>query len=374
MSIPSLFPWVGFGRKGSAVGNVLTEWVGNASFPASMPLLTVLAFLGLGPVVRPSRRPGPSPAALRALIIGAAVGAVATLSFASIAHRYTADFLPGAVLLAAVGTHLVLGWAARRPGAATARLAGGALVLLLVLSTWFNVGLGTMYQRLLVPASVIGDASWSGGNDLTDFLSFQYDLHKRFPGGDPPYVDVGTALPPARSSMGRAFALPGCDALFWSDGLGWKALERSEAGGLFQLRVRFPTRPTGWEPLLVNRSGGERHDISVRVVDRAHVQFAYDTAFTATPVRLPPGRSHEVRILWDAVPGSPTDGLLSVTVDEVTGWSSILPNKFLTERLRPLEDFTIGRGEVGGVAPRFTGQIERLPARTGLCRELTAGH
>jgi hypothetical protein len=284
----------------------------------------------------------------------------ATFAFAYIAHRYLADFIPLGVLASLAGFHLVLRWTSARPRRAGIVAAWAALGLLAATSLWFNVGLGVIYGRAFARSS---------DHDLASFVAFQYDVYNRFPGGARPYVGTGSRLPAPKK--GTTFVLGRCRALYWSDGSTWHVLERSESGGRFRLRVGFPASPTGWEPLVVNVRRGPAQYLAVRVLPGNRAQFAYGVIFPEAPVPIRPGRIYDLEVLMDATPGSPTQGTVNVTLDGRRAWGSVLPNAIITEPLRPLRDVTVGRShDIPGLAPLFTGTLERLPAETSLCRKL----
>jgi hypothetical protein len=374
-ALSSLFPWVGFGADAKDIGDVVTERIGNASWLTSMPLLNVLAALGLFGLLRARSPVEPSLRSLRIPVAGAAIGCVPTLAFSSLSHRYMADFLPLVVLLAAAGAHVALRWA-EEAGSVPRRLGALAFGILGAISVWCNVGLAVMYQRLLVPATHFTDASLAtdpDGADLASFLAFQYEVHDRFPGGRPPYMSQDDGLPRAAGREAETFVLGDCDALYWAHARRWRVIERSEGGGLYRLRVRFPSSPTDWEPLLVNGRGRDAQHLAVRVLDGERVQVAYNLIFATEPIRVTRREVHDVDVLVDTIPGSAATGAVSVTVDGVSAWDAIVPNRIITEALRPLGDVSIGRGDVPGLAPAFTGTIERRPASVPLCRELTGG-
>ena len=89
-----------------AVGHVLFDnRARTASITASMPLLVVLALVGVACLFR--RRLGTNESALRLLILAAATGAAGVLAYGWIANRYLADFLPFLVLAASIGLTLL---------------------------------------------------------------------------------------------------------------------------------------------------------------------------------------------------------------------------------------------------------------------------
>jgi hypothetical protein len=359
----ALFPWVTFGARTSIIGNHVVAWTWTESFPVTMPLLSVLGLVGFVGVVRP-RRSTPSLAALRAPVIGAIFATIPTLSYAYVAQRYLSDFMPLGVLLALSGLHVVLRWSSARPRRQLRSVVWAGLGLLAVVSVWFNVGLGVIYGRLL--DGTVRD------HDIAAFVAFQYDLHRRFPGGAPPDVITGSRLPSPQQQ--RVFVLGNCKALYWSEGDTWTALEGTEAIGRFRLRVRFPATPTGWEPLVVsNPVKGRAQFLAVRVLPGNRAQFAYDAVFPEPPITIHAGRTQRVDVLMDARHRSRTGGDVRVDLDDRRAYSTTLPNAIIGERLRPLADVTVGHADIPDVARRFSGAIERLPADMSLCRKITRG-
>jgi hypothetical protein len=232
---------------------------------------------------------------------------------------------------------------------------------MLALSVWFNVGLAVYYERAL---NVDGPA-------LRAFVKFQYRVHDLLPGGSPPYVRTGRKLPrPRFKDQGTAFVVGRCDGLYWSSGVGWRVLERGVGGGHLRFRVRFPASPTGWEPLVVSGRGSGAQYVVWRVLPGHRVQVAYNLVFAGKPIPIQPGRSHDVDVVMDAQYGSSGSGTVKVTIDGQVAWYTILPNRIIRERLRPLSQVTVGQGDLPGVAPRFTGTLETVPVPTPLCRKL----
>jgi hypothetical protein len=357
-----LFPWVAYGTQADDIGDVVTERIGNASYTASMPLLTLLGLIGIAGLVR-SRRAEWTVSAMRAPVLGAAAATIGTLAFASIAHRYVADFLPVGVLLAIIGMHQFLRWSAEMPAWGT-RVGWGSFLVLVVASVWINAGLGVMFQRLV----------FAPKESLPSFVSFQYDLHERFPGGSPPYVESGARLPaPQLEDYGTAFVIGSCDSLHWTDGRAWHLLERSDGGGAFRFRVRFPGGPTGWEPLVVSGQGDGAQYLAVRVLKDDRVQVAYNTVFASEPVVVRPGSTHDLEVVMDALEGSSERGTVSASLDGREVWGARLPNSIIQEQLRPLRDVHVGKGDVPGLAPRFTGRLDQVRIPAPLCEKLTGG-
>lgn len=359
LRLSALFPWVMYPDPTKTVAHAVVKWEGSSSYPATMPALTVLGIIGLLAVFRPSRSGRSGIAALRAPLIGGFCAAVPTLMYANLSNRYLGDVLPFGVLLAVVGLHAMLRWGSTRKGRTLARAAYGSLVVLGIASVWFNVGLGILVGRAMSPESDHSRAS---------FVSFQYDLHDHFPGGAAPNVVTG---PPPHVKLERLWVYGRCDAVLWSDGVQWHVLERSERGGLFRFRVRFPDAPTEWQPLIVNGTGPSAQYIAVRVHPGNTVEFAFpNTVFPLARVHIRPDHTYKVDVLMDAVPGSGTYGTVEMSLDGKTAWSTTLPNRIVTADVRPLADVSVGRGSVPGVDTNFSGVLERIPPTMTLCRRV----
>jgi hypothetical protein len=358
----ALFPWVTFGSvRSKPVGDVIFEWTWAGSYTASMPLFSGLGLLGAACVVRARRAAGPPLAALRAPVVGGIVATLPTFAYAYIAHRYLSDFIPLGVVLAVAGLFVVLRWLRSQQMSSYRRATYALLAILAAASVWFNVGLAVMYGRGL-------DGSVND-HDLAAFVAFQYALHDRIPGGRPPYVRTGPELPPPRQH--ELFVIGRCDALFWSDGARWRALERGDAAGHFQFLVRFPNSAI-WEPLVLSRHGPTVQYLAVRLLPGDRVQFAYPSSlFSQSPVVTSLGRRHNLEVLLDRFRGSLTEGKVKVTLDGTPVIEMVLPNTILPIQLDPLENITLGRGDVPGLAPRFTGTLQQVPPRLSLCRKLT---
>lgn len=363
----ALFPWIQFPPAPHTVGDVTIQWTPASGFPAAMPLLTVLAIVGLVAIIRPDRILRPSAAALRLPVIAAAVATVPTLAYAYVAQRYLSDFMPLAVLLAVAGLHRALRWSGATTRRSLRTVAATGVVVLGVLSLWFNVGLGVLYGRVL-------DDSISR-HDRTAFVSFQYALAEHLPGGPAPRLERGTRLPAAQPNT--LFAFPDCAALYWSDGESWSLLESGPASGHERLTVRFPEGPTGWQPFVVARPRTHRGHrakakfMATRVLPDGRVQFAFDGVIPADPVRVTPGVDHRVEVVMTR-PDTDREGAeVRVRVDGRTAYETSLPNPIIGERLPVENRYTVGEGDLPGVEPRFTGTIRRHPASAPLCRRLT---
>ena len=100
-------------------------------------------------------------------------------------------------------------------------------------------------------------------------------------------------------------------------------LERREGGGHYQLRVRFPDTPTGWQPLVVSARRRPPQYLAFRVLPGNRVQVAYNSLFKAKLFAVRSHRHHEVDVLMDTIPDSPTEGTVQVTLD---GKATLLMN------------------------------------------------
>lgn len=359
-----LFPWLTFPPAATVVGDVRFDTIDLASsLPASMPLLCVLALVGIPRVVRGGRvSDGPGPARLRALVVGGLAGAAVTLTIGYVAQRYLSDLLPPVVLLATVGFFVVVdrlrgrSWRSRVPVVAVA----GVCVLLLLVSVWTNFGLAVLYQRQLGGAGITTA-------ELRGFTAFQYELARTVPGGGPPHVERGRRLPAPRE-RGTVFVVGDCAATYFSDGQAWRPLEAGAAGGGYPLRVWFPDAPdapdAARQPLVVRGEEGSGQFVGVRYLPGHRVQLGYSSPETGgawidgAAIRVEPGVEHEVTVMFDSSRRRVVAEVDDTYALEVRG---AVPDA------RPV---TIGRTDIGGpVDATFTGRIER-DSGDELCREL----
>jgi hypothetical protein len=360
LQLSSLLPWVAFPASRDVIGDAVFAYrLPTASLPVSMPLLVVLALVGLAGSVASRRAGTPMLAALRAPVVGAAVAAVGTLAFAYVAHRYLADFLPVSVLLAAAGLHLAVRATSRwrsKPAARAVWTGFGALVLV---SLWLNVGLSVLYQNQLEPG--VTDDRFAA------FTRLRYRVHDVVPGGVPPDVRRGRRLPDTPGRAGRVAVVGDCDAVYISDGSRWVALERDERAGEHRLRVRFPERPTGWEPLVVGTdASGDPTAVVARVLPGDRVRFSLDAFFDSAPVPVEPGRTYDVDVVLDRYSGQ-----YRVSVDGEPAQSMSTPNRFYERRIPALHDVLVGRNDrFRGVAPRFTGSIRAVRSPGTFCEDV----
>jgi hypothetical protein len=339
----SLFPWIAFPGPATVLGGVTfdtRDWA--SSIPATMPALTVLGGAGLVVLVR---RAGA--AAVRAPLIGAVVGGLATLTIAFVANRYMSDLLPAFVLASLVGLHALLGVVQRVPRTTWTLIVAFVVLVLAVFSLWVNFALAFSYQRALYPQ----DASERAG-----FIGFQQDIDQLIPGGPRGDVKFGRELP-ARGSRGAMFVVGDCGGLYWSDSREWYAVERANGAGHFRLRVRFPDVTAGEEALLGIGAGSDQNVLQLRYLPDHRTRFVLlsrvaPTPLVSTPQRIEPGRAYSVDVIIDS-----HTGLVRVALD---GHGVLDAITFLVFG----DQATIG--SAADQAP-FSGTIRELPVRTPLC-------
>ena len=339
----SLFPWITFPGPATVVGGVTfdtRDW--TSSIPATMPALTVL---GGGGVVVLLRRAGA--AAVRAPLIGAVSGGLATLTIAFVANRYMSDLLPAIVLASLVGLHALLGAARREQRRTWTRVVAVVVLVLAVISLWINFALTFSYQRALYPQDAF---------QRTGFIGFQQDVDEFIPGGPRGNVQFGRELP-ERGSRGQLFVVGDCGGLYWSDSREWFAVERAKGAGHFRLRVRFPNLAAGEEALLGIGAGSDQNVLQLRYLPDKRARFVLLSRVApgpleSAPQRIEPGRASSIDVIIDS-----RTGLVRVTLD---GHGVLDEITFLGSGDEP----TVGRAS--GQAP-FSGTLQELGVRTPLC-------
>jgi hypothetical protein len=345
------------------IGNAVFDTIDvSTSVPASMPVLTVLGAIGLWAAAFPKRMRVPSAVALRVPLLGAAaaVGFVLALSF--IANRYLGDWVPFLVLAAVVGLEVVrAGRPARtaddaRPARSRRSLRVVAYVALGVLAAWgvwVNFSLGVLYQRLYNPPLY----TWRA-----PMLGFQHHLDDLV-GGGPRDVVRSDALPEKAGRADTAHVIGDCDAVYWSSGDRWWAVEGRPAGGWFRLRGAVPSA-AGWQPLLSVGRGPEQQVVGVRRVG-SRIQVGLGLPHT------------DGRLGW--IPSVPTkasaDDVIVVHVDRPLHELTVLVGDTLVTNLDKVAypadtTMTVGRASALGVAPTFGGALRELPPKLSVCPEL----
>jgi hypothetical protein len=339
----SFFPWITFPGPATVLGGVTfdtRDWA--SSIPATMPALTVLGGTGVVVLVR---RAGA--AAVRAPLIGAVIGGLATLTIAFVANRYMSDLLPAVVLASLVGLHALLGVAQRAPRATWTRVVAVVVLVLAVMSLWVNFALAFSYQRALYPQAA---------SERAGFIGFQQGVDELIPGGPRGDVQFGRELP-ARGSRGEMFVVGDCGGLYWSDSREWYAVERANGAGHFRLRVRFPDSAAGEEALLGIGAGSDQNVLRVRYLPDHRARFVFlsrvaPKPLVSSPQRIEPGRAYSLDVTIDS-----HTGLVRVTLD---GDSVLDEITFLVTG----DQATIG--SAADQAP-FSGTIRELPVHTPLC-------
>jgi hypothetical protein len=288
IELSRLLPWVRFPGDPTIIGDVRYDRITpTSSVVAAMPLPAVLSIVGAVAMVSGRRARGTAIAALRAPVIGAAIGVGPVLIFGFVAQRYLGDFVPLLVLLGAVGLHVVVSWATGWDGWRRAATWAGVAALA-ILTVWSGVGLAVLYQRVTAT-----DAS-----ELRAFVRSQFAVQRRFPGGAPALVRVREL--PERAPLGTVAVIGDCRGVFVSTGIGWRALERTEATGAYRLRVPFPV---GAARLLLRAGRGGNpmaFTVEPRPGGRAVVVYARPDGGTLTsrPFTAAPGR-HGIDLVLD---------------------------------------------------------------------------
>jgi hypothetical protein len=281
------FPFVGPpGRQAHVFGDVRFDTIERSlSAPTSMPLLCVLALVGIVALLR--RRE----VALLGVLAGSAAGYAVTLTIAYVTTRYLADLLPCLLLGALVGLQALVDRPRRRPGPLL-----GAIAALALAGVVTNGSVGLLTQRL-----VSGDPT---AEERASFVRAQ-DAVDRFLGRDPRGVLAGPRLPrPGPGRAGDLYDLDGCAGLYARGLQGeWLPVERTARAGVHRLVVRFPeggaARPrpllvlgSGPGQVAVLTSGGPaRTSFAIRVGRR--------TVATGAPVRGLDGRTAPVVASFD---------------------------------------------------------------------------
>jgi cytochrome b561 len=292
IGVEGVFPWVTFPERPHELGGVTFAAIDpQASIPASMPFLSVLAVAGVFAVFRRSGR-GSSLAALRVLVVGGLIGAVGVITIPFINHRYLSDFLPLLVTGAAAGLLVVVRRieTSRRLGSRGRGAAIGVLVVLAGASVWVNFALALQYQRAYSP--------FTSEAERAAFVRFQTDLDARLPGGSRMAVRRGPRLPEP-GSAGTLFVIGTCDGVYWSDGVAWHPIERTAATGRYLLRATFPVRPAGTrEAVLVAGPANAPDRLEVEYLTDDRVRFVHRSSVGATRA-VTPGEPVEMEIVYD---------------------------------------------------------------------------
>ena len=262
LRINGTFPFIWLpGHPASRVGGVLFDQTyPTASIPTSMPLLTILAVVGVVAAVRSRGDRGLALVRLPMLALAAACAALFFWGY--IATRYLGDFLPFLVLASAVGLVATVRWLdGRSPGARRGWAAG--IGLLAAASIVINLALAS-----------------SPGQDWTTTQASRFVAAQRALSITPlsSTVHVVDRLP-AYAPVGDLFATPTCDGLYLANGTDFSSIpgkalqhaemqpvERSDAI-VHDLTVRF-TAPLSQVPRRTPLLTWGRTTLVLTVVDR----------------------------------------------------------------------------------------------------------
>lgn len=247
------FPFIGFpSHRPSVIGDVVfaeQDW--SSSFPASEPLLVVLAVVGALALIVPERlAPGSRVHRLRVPVLGAAAGGAGVLVLGYMANRYLSDTLPLLLVTGLVGAAAVTRWAETR-GRGTRRLVCASAGVLALGGAWVNVAIGLQYQREIAPGAP--------GHSRADWLVLQSRL-----GPDPRFIRLPADTPlPSGDHVGRVAVIGACAGLYRSTGGDWQPLEGSPATGYFDLDVTLTRAVDGRRPLELVAGSGPDGNVSI---------------------------------------------------------------------------------------------------------------
>ncbi len=364
----SEYPFVDFPPPAHPFSGVKFDLVDyTSSLPASMPLLAVLAIIGMVMLVRTrAGAPGTGVAALRGPTLGALAGGLTILPFAYIANRYLADAIPALVITSLIGVHALLARTSRpapdRPRWATPVWA--TLAVLLVFGVWTNISLALIFGRLY--SSDVKD------DIAAAFVDTRYDIPQSL-GFDPEIPLRPDEALPLDAKRGEIAIFGDCDAMYLADGmpinavkpLPWNPLVRSEAGGRYLRTITFPTETPGTRlPLFTMTSSSGNGQLHAEWMGGAGVRFTYDgpgAGFSSPTLYLPPDRTYTLDLVVD-----PEIDFVQVWLDDQLAFQDIY---------KAPEDavVTIGADALGDpkLEDTYAGRLDPLPERNrALCEEL----
>src|SRR5450755_691970 len=388
LSVTRQFPWVFFPGKALVIGHPIYDsraW--TSSVPASMPVLFLLALVGVVVVFRPARfrRPantlaaGSAPAAmtepsaapgigaLRLPIAGAAAGTVGILIWSFIAERYLADVMPLLLLAGLAGWHFVLSHRSRTNGTlrtnGIVRTVGVTLLAVLVLfEVWTTFSLSLFYQRELGPVVTIAQRA--------GMVTFQQQVGRSLLGSPTSGVQFVPGLPASAPALNLA-VVGNCASVYQFDGNSWQPVELGAAGGARQLEVTFPrTSRARRQPLLVTGGatpqdvvavtweGGDLYNFSSRFAQPLFGQPAQGW-YTEPAVVVAPGHPHQVQVDLDT-----RIHQVFITMDGALVFSLLTP-------VAPPTAVRLGSVPPSiTTTPVFAGRIRALPVPTPICHQL----
>jgi hypothetical protein len=385
LSFTRLFPGVVFPGRALVLGHLVydsRDWA--SSVPSSMPVLFILALLGIVLIFRSARLPeragdipaaaepaplltttaAPGTAALRLPLVGAAAGTAGILTIAFIAERYLADAMPFLLLAGLAGWHGLLRSWARIP-AVPRKVGATFLVLLALFEVWATFSLSLFYERDLGPVVTIPQRA--------ALVAFQEHVDRALFGGSASGVQFVTHLPKSAPPL-TMVVVGDCASVYQFAQSSWQPVEQGAAGGASRLEVTFPRTDRGRrQPLLatggatpqdvvaVTWEGGDRYSFSYRFA-QSLFGGAVPAWYTEPAVDVAPGRPHLVQVSLEDI----THGIL-ISLDGATVFSLLYP-------VAPPTAVRVGSAPPSiGTTPHFTGQIRSLPVPTPICHALERG-
>lgn len=369
-SLRGEMPWIDYpDERPQPVGDVLfdgLEW--TSSVPTTMPVLSLLAVLGLVWVVVAVRRRRPE-MWLAPLVIGAVVVTGGVITIGHIAHRYMNDLYPLVLILALIGFYKALGVEGLSSSATddetTAgrrrwlrRAVMGGLVLLVGFGSWTNLAMALQYQRERGPmVTEATRAEWVGLRANLPFAKV------------PDLVDLGDPLT-SMTWESRVAVVGDCDGVYIRVDERWQPVERGIDVGVYHLRLDADALDT-LEP-------GQRAPVVTigRGRDASVVAVARDVP---GQMRVDVWAGPEEG--WDAGRATDVEGTIELQVvadrytppnavyldDEVMYYGRIPRTSYYAPAFvgQAPEDDT-----PPGVADRYPGDIELVPTDHSVCDEL----
>ncbi len=324
-------------RDTKILGSVEHDYIeSTGSIPTTMPLVTVLAVVGIVVILRSRQRS--RLASLRLPLIATAFAAFIPLVYSVIAYRMLGETVPLLVLTTAVGlvrvTEVTRSW---RRGPRTAAVVG-----LTAWSVWVAVGL-SLTQLMLVPVV--------SAEDSARFVHAIADLPGNIGAADFPVTD--TLGDPRLWTLGRA---PDCRGVYIANGGWWTAVERRAGTGAYHLRVTPPPDDGQVHPLVATRDG--KLVIGLEHKD-GHAVVRYSTDSGASWQQNPDERV--------ADSPSATAGAVELMVD-IDFFAELLTVSGEGEGGQTQLRLAIGGPDQPvDLVPSYPGTVEQLPLPTPLC-------